>query len=109
RSQINCEGKLSNIKFLGIFLHREKEVVEVKKKLKGVVSLFMQKLKHKKMMASQLVYINNQVLLPKLEYMPQAIACSRSRFGNNISIFSETNKKKIGYSTNSTQLHSSTW
>src|SRR5260364_111862 len=58
-AKILAKCKLSNIKFLGVLLHRESETSSIKKKLKAIVGLFIQKLKNKKIMASQMVYINN--------------------------------------------------
>ncbi|CAG8499500.1 12822_t:CDS:2, partial [Gigaspora margarita] len=47
-TKILAERKLSNIKFLEVFLHRESEASSIKKKLKVIVGLFIQKLKNKK-------------------------------------------------------------
>ena len=77
-------------------MHRESEASSVKKKLKVIVELFIQKLKNKKTTASQIVYINNQVLLPKLEYMLQATVCSEIELERIHQPFLNLLKRKLG-------------
>ncbi|CAG8843043.1 14496_t:CDS:1, partial [Gigaspora margarita] len=83
----------------------ESEASSIKKKLKEIVGLFIQKLKNKETTASQMVYINNQILLPKLEYMLQATVCSETELKRIHQPFLRLLKRKLGIVPNSLLVH----
>jgi len=96
KTKLFAEPKLYDVKFLGIYLHTSKDLAKIKRKVKKIVGLFTHVLEKKKVTASQLSYINNQVLLPKLEYILQATALSEKDLENIHQPIIRLCKKKLG-------------
>ena len=71
-------------------------MAEIKKKIKQIIGLFTCKLEKKKATASHLVYINNQVLIPKLEYILQTVALTERELNTIHQPFLRLIKRKLG-------------
>ena len=76
KAKLVAEKKLCDVKFLGVYLSTSKELVNIKWIARSIVGTFVHILGKKRVTASQLSYINNQVLLPKLEYILQTATFS---------------------------------
>src|SRR5260364_386276 len=93
---VKAEENMSEIKFLGVYLYTKKELPIIKKKIRKLISLFAHTLEKKQIMVSQLVYINNQVLIPKLEYILQATNFSEKELEDLYQPILRLFKRKLG-------------
>ena len=66
------------IRVLGIWINNKLKKSYIKAKAKEIVRQTMQGLKSKKIMLSQLVYINNMYIIPKLYYLLQTTKLSKN-------------------------------
>ena len=82
-SRIKVKKPEESTRFLGVWISLKKQertsILRCKKEVGKVTCI----LRHKKLSASQIIYINNMVLLPKLEYL-LANVCLKKKSCNSI-------------------------
>ena len=68
------------VRFLGIWIEQKISKKHIVAKAKQVVRLFANMIKKKIVSISQVLYINNVCLIPKLEYILQSIFLTKDEY-----------------------------
>src|ERR1041384_367328 len=76
--KIEAEKTRSLVRFLGIWLSGKAQDMSIKNKCKSIVRQFIKSLSNKRLTNSQLTYINNMCLIPKLSYILQTTKLPKS-------------------------------
>ena len=82
-SRIKVKKLEESIRFLGVWISLKKQERTSILRCKKEVGKVKYVLRYKKLSASQIIYINNMVLLPKLEYL-LANVCFKKKSCNSI-------------------------
>ena len=73
RQEVHATKEKEAVRFLGIWIGQKVGKKQIVAKAKQVVRLFANMIKKKIVSTSQVLYINNVCLIPKLEYILQSI------------------------------------
>src|SRR5437868_4643132 len=84
------------VRFLGVWIGQKLGKKQIVAKAKQVVRLFANMIKKKIVTTSQVLYINNVCLMPKLEYILQSIFLTKDECEKIQQPYMMTAKNKIG-------------
>jgi len=77
--QLQVEEKYALMRMLGVWLSIEANENLVIKKARRIIQQFIRSIRFKKLTISQLIYINNIYIIPKLTYMLQTTKASKRK------------------------------
>ena len=84
------------VRFLGIWIGHKVGKKQIVARAKQISRLFANTIRRKIVSASQVLYINNTCLLPKLEYILQNVFLSREEYGKIQQPYISVAKNKMG-------------
>ena len=77
KSIVQAKNADQAVRFLGVWLIGKRGKEHVNKIIRGEIEALVQVVKKKRITLSQLIYINNKILLPRAEYRSQTTFLSR--------------------------------
>ena len=103
-STIQAEEKSKLTRFLGVWICSNMKESSIRNKAKFITKQLIQVLKLKRVTISQLSYINNAVLLPKLSYMLQVTKLPEQALRSIHQPFWGFCKRKLGLASTTSNL-----
>src|SRR5205814_2478808 len=84
------------VHFLGTWIGQKVEKKQIVAKAKQIARLFTNTIKKKIVSTSQVLYINNVCLMPRLEYILQSIILTKDEYEKIQQLYTMIAKNKIG-------------